>query len=153
MAAGLAHEREGRGRAITRWLLAAAYAFAGYKHLTAPGGFVAITPRWVPNPPLIVWATGWCELAGAAGLLTPRRLLPWARSVAGVGLALYALCVWPANVNHALNAIPIGGVRLGWRYHGPRLIAQPLIIWLALWAGGVTRWPFGKRRSDRIERD
>jgi uncharacterized membrane protein len=134
-------------RTVTRWLLAAAYAFAGYMHISAPSGFIAITPGWVPDPALVVWATGWCEIAGAIGLLVPPALLRWPRPAAGIGLALYALLVWPANVNHAAGGIAIGGETLGWWYHGPRLALQPLIIWAALWAGGVVDWPFGKRRG------
>jgi uncharacterized membrane protein len=98
----------------------------------------------VPWPREIVALTGLWELAGALGLL-----LPPTRRAAAIGLALYALCVWPANFNHALNHIPLGGVRLGWWYHGPRLALQPVIIWWALWAGGVTDWPFGRRRVTR----
>ena len=62
-----------------------------------------------------------------------------------VTFALYALCVWPANFHHAFAHIAIGGETLGWWYHGPRLAAQPLIIWWALWAGGATDWPFRRR--------
>jgi hypothetical protein len=40
----------------------------------------------------------------------------------------------------------MSGVNLDWSYHGPRLAAQPLIIWLALWVGEVTEWPFGKKQ-------
>jgi uncharacterized membrane protein len=125
-------------RTVTRWLLAAAYAFAGYMHISAPSGFIAITPGWVPDPALVVWATGWCEIAGAIGLLVPPALLRWPRPAAGIGLA---------NVNHAVSGIAIGGATPGWWYHGPRLALQPLIIWTALWAGGVVDWPFGKRRG------
>ena len=54
------------------------------------------------------------------------------RAAAGWGLALYALCVWPANINHFIMdmARPDGG--LGLAYHVPRMIAQPVIIWLAI---------------------
>lgn len=131
----------GRGRAIARWVLAAAYALAGIAHLTRPAGFLAITPDWVPEPAAVIALTGIAELAGAAGLMIPPL-----RRAAGIGLALYALCVWPANINHALNDIPLGGEHLSWWYHGPRLALQPVIIWWALWAGGVTDWPFRKRR-------
>ncbi|WP_088182283.1 DoxX family protein [Sphingobium sp. Z007] len=130
-----------RGRTVARLVLAAAYAFAGIAHLTRPAGFLAITPHWVPMPELAVALTGVAELAGAIGLMIPRL-----RSAAGIGLALYALCVWPANINHALNDIPLGGVHLGWWYHGPRLALQPVIIWWALWASGVIDWPFRRRR-------
>ncbi|HEX7819955.1 MAG TPA: DoxX family protein [Sphingobium sp.] len=133
-------------RTILRWLLAIGYAFAGYKHLTAPGGFIAITPGWVPDPALVIRLTGWCEIAGAIGLLVPTAVLRGVRPAAGIGLALYALCVWPANINHAVNDIAIGGTHLSWWYHGPRLLFQPVLIWAALWVGGVVDWPFRRRR-------
>jgi len=122
-------------------VLATAYALAGVAHLTRPSGFVAITPGWVPAPAIVVALTGVAELAGAAGLLI-RPL----RRAAGIGLALYALCVWPANFNHALNDIPLGGTHLSWWYHGPRLALQPLLIWWPLWASGVIDWPWRKGR-------
>ena len=108
--------------------------------MRSPAGFVAITPNWVPYPAQVVALTGVAELAGAAGLL----IAPLRRA-AGTGLALYALCVWPANLNHALNDIPLSGMHLGWWYHGPRLALQPVIIWWALWASGTTDWPFAKK--------
>jgi len=132
-------------RAGFRALLALLYAAAGFLHLRSPAGFIAITPDWVPDPARVVMLTGLAEIAGAAGLMLPRRLIGWARPAAGFGLALYALCVWPANLHHALADIPLGGVRLGWWYHGPRLALQPLLIWWALWAGECTDWPFGRR--------
>lgn len=127
-------------RTVLRWLLAAAYGVAGWAHLDRPEGFLAITPVWVPAPEFVVAFTGVAEITGAIGLL-------WqpVRRWAGTGLALYALCVWPANFNHAFNDISIGGINLDWSYHGPRLLAQPLIIWLALWVGEVTDWPFRRR--------
>ena len=131
--------RETGGRRVARWVLAAAYLVAGIAHIRAPGGFIAITPGWVPWPEQVILATGLCEIAGAAGLMIPRL-----RKAAGIGLALYALCVWPANINHAIHDIPLGGVHLSWWYHGPRLALQPAIIWWALWASGVTDWPWRK---------
>jgi hypothetical protein len=40
------------------------------------------------------------------------------------------------------------GHGLGFGYHIPRLMAQPLIIWLALWAGEATDWPFTRRNRN-----
>lgn len=133
-----------RIRTALRWLLAAFYAFAGYAHLVRPEGFLAITPGWVPAPELVVALTGVAEILGAAGLLW-KPVRRWA----GIGLALYALGVWPANFHHAFSDITVSGVNLDWSYHAPRLAAQPLIIWLALWVGEVTEWPFGKLRTRR----
>ncbi|WP_242129191.1 DoxX family protein [Sphingobium sp. Sx8-8] len=135
---------EGQGRRIARIAMAVIYAIAGVAHLTRPGGFVAITPDWVPAPEMVVALTGMAEIAGAAGLM-----LPPLRKAAGMGLALYALCVWPANFHHAMSDIPLNGVRLSWWYHGPRLALQPVVIWWALWAGGVTDWPFRSVPADR----
>ncbi len=121
-------------------LLSAAYAFAGWAHLARPAGFIAITPDWVPFAAAAVFWTGIAEIAGAIGLWIPR-----VRAAAAIGLALYAFCVWPANINHALNGIEIGGTALGWTYHAPRLLLQPLIIWAPLWASGLVHWPFRGR--------
>ena len=131
-------------RSVGRVVLAALYGAAGVFHLATPGPFLLITPAWVPMPRMVIVATGMCELAGAAGLLT-RRL----RFAAGVGLALYAVCVYPANVKHALDGLPAGEVQLGWWYHGPRLLLQPVLVWWALFAGGVVDWPFRRRDEAR----
>jgi len=88
----------------------------------------------------VIFLNGVAEIDGATGLTIPRLRYP-----AGIGLALYALCVYPANINHAINNIAIGGETASWAYHGPRLLFQPVFIWWALIAGGVTDWPFGKR--------
>ena len=129
-------------RAAGRFALAAVYGAAGVFHLATPGPFLLITPNWVPFPHAVILGTGLCELAGAIGLLT-RSL----RAAAGVGLALYAICVFPANIKHALDGLPAGNVQLGWWYHAPRLALQPVLVWWALFAGGVIDWPF--RRTGR----
>ena len=124
-----------------RLLLAVFYLGAGILHLISPRGFLAITPDSVPYPAFMVAFTGVAEIAGAVGLMIPQT-----RKWAGIGLALYALCVWPANFNHAINGISLSGEPLGWWYHGPRLLFQPVLIWLALWVGHATDWPFRKSR-------
>ena len=134
-------------RTASRWLLSAFYLIAGVAHIARPGGFIAITPHWVPYPADIIALTGIAEIAGAIGLHIPRF-----RRAAGIGLALYALCVWPANINHALNDIPLGSVHLGWWYHGPRLLLQPVIIWWALWASTAVEWPFNRKAAGRPHR-
>lgn len=131
-------------RTALRWLLAAFYAFAGYVHIADPAPFLAIMPPWVPAPEAVVFWTGIAELLGAAALAQGVNL-PLRRAGA-IGLALYAVCVFPANIHHfALDMAREGG-GLGLGYHVPRMFAQPLVIWLALWTGGVTDWPFAKRK-------
>ena len=135
-------------RDLARWGLALFYALAGVLHLAAPRPFVSIVPPWVPAADAVVALTGLAELLGAIGLIQSRSL-PLRRG-AGWGLALYALCVWPANAQHMLLDLHrTGGLPLA--YHVPRLAAQPLLIWLALWASRASDWPFGQgdRKSDR----
>jgi uncharacterized membrane protein len=125
-----------------RVLLGLVYLVAGIAHIRSPGGFLQITPGWVPYPQAVIFLTGVCEIAGALALI----LVPSLRAAAGIGLAAYAVCVFPANINHALNDIAIGGTHLSWWYHGPRLAFQPVFVWWALWAGSVIDWPFAIRK-------
>jgi uncharacterized membrane protein len=129
-------------RLALRVLLALFYAVAGLVHLRAPEAFLPIVPDWVPFPRETVLITGVCELAGAAGLFIPRL-----RVAAGVALALYALCVFPANLKHAFENVAVPGLPSSWWYHAPRLALQPVLVWAALWASGAIDWPFRRRRS------
>ena len=122
-------------KASLRTLLAALYAFAGYMHFAAPDPFVSITPSWVPYPETVVFWTGVAEILGAIGLLQP--FSKPLRQASGIGLALYALCVWPANINHFAMDMARADGGLGLAYHVPRMFAQPLVIWLALWVADV----------------
>jgi len=129
-------------RTVFRLLLSIIYFIAGVAHIRSPSGFLSITPDWVPYPEQVIFWTGIAEIAGAIGLFIPHRLVPHLRYAAGIGLALYAVCVYPANINHAINNIPLGGETVSWLYHGPRLLFQPIFIWWALIAGNVINWPF-----------
>lgn len=116
-----------------RWLLAVFYFAAGVIHVIKPAPFLTIMPGWVPAPEAVVLWTGVAEILGAIGLVQP--ISKPLRQAAGWGLALYALCVWPANIHHfALDMAKPGG-GLGLAYHVPRMFAQPVITWLALWVG------------------
>ena len=128
-------------RIISRLSLAAFYFAAGMLHLRSPDGFVLIVPSFVPWPADVVWFAGWCEIVGAIGLF-----IPHVRKAAGVGLALYAVCVFPANINHALNHIDVGVVPNSWWYHAPRFALQPVLVWWALFCAGVIDWPLRERR-------
>ena len=145
-------------RAAMRWVLAAFFVAAGIAHLAVPGTLLTITPDWVPFAPQVIFVTGCCEFAGAValvlddilsmifsenrkplfGVMLGRPL----RHSAGIALALYALCAWPANIKQALDGIVIPHIPDSWWYHGPRLALQPVIIWAALFSAGDIDWPF-----------
>jgi len=118
------------------------FFIAGIIHLNQPEVFLPIVPDWVPMPRPTILITGICEIAGAAALLTRRF-----RAAAGLMLALYAICVFPANIKHAFDAVAIQGVHLNWWYHAPRLAFQPVIVWWALFCSGVINWPFNRTPS------
>lgn len=124
-----------------RYALALVYAGIGIVHLVAADAMLPLMPDWVPQPRFVILATGLCEIAGAIGLLTRSF-----RRAAAIGLALYAVCVYPANLKHAFDHIHVDGIPDSWWYHGPRLAFQPVFVWSALWAGGLIDWPFGHRR-------
>jgi uncharacterized membrane protein len=124
-------------RAIMRWMLAAFFAAGGVAHLTAPQALLSITPDWVPLAPQVIFFTGLFEIAAAAALIT-RRLRVWA----GVALAVYTICVWPANIKHAIEGIAVPHIPSSWWYHGPRLALQPVIAWWALFSADAIDWPW-----------
>ena len=123
-----------------RWIIAALYFAAGVIHVAKPEPFLAITPDWVAFPGWVVFLTGLFELAVAPALLT-RRL----RVIAGVAMAAYALCVWPANFKHAFDSFAASDGDWLWWYHVPRLALQPVIIWWALFCSNATDWPLRRR--------
>ncbi len=146
MASGMIPSRSWNPRAAVRIVLAVVFLAAGALHLIKPGPFLAITPDWVPWPETVVRLTGLAELAGGFGLLTRRF-----RRAAGIGLALYAVCVFPANIRHAFDP-GVGLPPLGWAYHGSRLLFQPVIVWLCLWVGGAIDWPFRRETKSSSPR-
>ncbi|MGL5136742.1 MAG: DoxX family protein [Beijerinckiaceae bacterium] len=127
---------------LSRWLLAAFIGVAGALHIVLPAPFLAVMPDIVPWPEAVVLTTGLCELAGAVGLLTSR----WRRP-AGLLLALYAICVFPANLVHARQAMDAGWPGMSLWYHAFRLPLQPLIVLWALAAGGWIGTPQARRFS------
>lgn len=130
------------GRAWMRWALVLLYGFVGVVHLTATDRFLPIVPGWVPAPRLVVSATGVCEILGAVALVVPRL-----RRLAGVMLALYAVCVFPANVKQAIEHVVVPPIPDTWWYHGPRFALQPVLVWWALYAVHAIDWPFRRTRS------
>ena len=133
-------------RAIMRWLLAAFFVAGGVAHLAVPGEFLKITPDWVPFAPQVIVVTGLCEFAGALALVTKRL-----GRFAGIALAIYAVCVWPANFKHAIEGIQLPYITNSWLYHGPRLAFQPVLAWWALYCAGVIDWPWRKKQNPDSE--
>ncbi len=139
-------DRRENARTVLRYAMAAVYAPFGVVHMRAPDSFLPIMPPQIPYPHMVVVLTGACELAGGLGLLLPRT-----RKAAGVALALYAACVYPANIYHALAHRHAPPLPDSWWYHGPRLLFQPVFVWWALFAGGVVDWPWRRTPAQRSD--
>lgn len=128
-----------RWRLVARLAATALYVPFGCFHVLAPDKFLPIMPPMIPFKREVVIATGIAEILGGLGLLVPRLRKP-----AAIGLALYAVGVFPANVYHALAHKHVPPIPDSWWYHGPRLALQPVFVWWALFAGGLIHR--GKRR-------
>lgn len=119
-------------RRVALALLAIFYVVAGLFHLASPEAFLRVMPLWVPYPEATILATGLIELAGVIALLVPGT-----RKFGAVVLSVYAICVYPANIWHAVQDLSNPHIGSRWLYHVPRLFAQPLIVWWSLYAGGI----------------
>ena len=60
---------------------------------------------------------------------------------------VYTICLWPANIKHAIEGVAVAHIPSSWWYHGPRLVLKPVIAWWALFSAGAIDWPW--RRQER----
>ncbi len=109
---------------------------AGVMHLYDPSPFVRIMPAWLPQPVLLVYISGIAEIAGGVGLL-----IPFFRRAAAFGLIALYLAVFPANINQAMNHIPLGTTDTPSWVFWARLPLQALLIALAWWLTRPDRPP------------
>ncbi len=133
-------------RQCMRLGLALALVFTGLDHLATPQRYLAMMPRFVPFHEAVVFFTGLCELAGAAGLMIPR--LRW---LAGAMLAVYFVAVFPANIKNAVEGLAVEGLPTAQWYYWVRLLFQPLVIWWALYAAHVIDWPCVRPQRRSVE--
>jgi uncharacterized membrane protein len=113
---------------VIRLLSAAAMAIAGVAHFVAPGGFVKIVPAYLPAPLLLVYVSGFFEIAGALGLLVTR-----VQRIASYGLIALYIAVFPANVNMAVHDIQPAAQHIPESVLWARLPFQLLFIAIAWW--------------------
>ena len=110
-------------------LLAVAFVVAGSNHFVSPEFFVAIMPPYLPAHLELVYLSGVFEIAGGIGVLIPR-----VRSLAGWGLVLLLVAVFPANFHMAMNPELFSDVSPFALY-----VRLPMQIAFILWAYWATR--------------
>lgn len=108
---------------FSRTLLGLLFVVAGTLHFRVPEVYEQIMPPYLPLHRELVYLSGASEIAGGLGLL-PRRT----RRIAGGGLILVLIAVWPANLQMLLDARaaqqPLWWVALLWA----RLPLQVVLI-------------------------
>ena len=130
---GLASWKEaGRGALAVMFVFTGASHFSAMKH-----DFVAMIPAPLPNDLWVIYLTGVLLIAGAIGLV-----LPQTRRLAAICLALLLVALFPANVNAALNDIPLRG-----RAPTPLWLRAPMqILFIAMLWWTSIRKPSTTRR-------
>lgn len=115
-----------------RIAMSVALIMAGADHLVVPERYVPMIESFVVMPVLMVYVTGILEILGAIGLLIPKS-----QTLSGRCLALYFICVLPANINNAINGLDVPGLPTSELYYWVRVCLQPLAIWWVLKASEV----------------
>ena len=110
---------------------------AGLGHFVSTGEFLAQVPPWMPEPELVIFVSGVCELLlGSALIATPSK---W-RPLVGWVTAAFFVVIFPGNLWQFIEGRDAFGLdsdvaRL------VRLLFQPLLVIWALWAtGALTTW-------------
>lgn len=122
------------GRNIARIALGSTMVFAGVAHMTtARKEFQAQVPDWFPlDEDLTVLGSGIVEIGlGAAFVALPKK-----RRTVGALLAAFFVAIFPGNIAQYVEGTDAFGLDTDTK-RLVRLFFQPVLVLLALWAGGV----------------
>ncbi|HEY8602421.1 MAG TPA: DoxX family protein [Thermomicrobiales bacterium] len=119
----------GTPRGWTRGLIALGFLASAGLHFAATDTEARLIPEFLPWRRELVLISGAAEVAGALGLLYPPT-----RTAAAYGLVALLIAVFPANINHAVQNIQLGGFMDSRGYQWGRLPFQALFIWATLWS-------------------
>jgi len=112
--------------AFSRGVLAILFIVAGVTHFTAPASHLAIMPPYLPWPSQLIVISGLAEILGGLGIL-------WAptRRLAGWGLIVLLIAVFPANVQALNTGMTIAGYQLpGWMLWVRLPLQLVLLVWV-----------------------
>jgi uncharacterized membrane protein len=118
---------------LARLVTAIVFVLIGATHFIPPivRSMAEMVPRSVHGRPFTargwVWVTGVAEIAGGLGLLWEPT-----RAAAGIALAVFLVCVFPANAYAAQHRDRFGAIAVPF---WPRLAMQVALIGLVLWVG------------------
>lgn len=75
------------------------FCFAGVRHFLHPAPFVRAVPDYLPNALMLVYVSGFFEIAGGLGILIKKL-----RKTAASGLIALLVAIFPANIHMALHS-------------------------------------------------
>ena len=108
--------------------MSAAYIYVGIRHFIDPDFFLAIMPDYLPLHREAVYMSGVFEI-----LLGGMLLFKKYRKIAGWGLIMLLLAVFPANIYLAQNEAAQQAIDISQTVAIVRLPFQALFIGLAYW--------------------
>ncbi|MFT3696695.1 MAG: DoxX family protein [Kofleriaceae bacterium] len=115
-------------KTILQWVLTVFMVAAGLNHFLSPAPYVGMMPSALPHPELLVQVSGVAEILGGLGLILPatRKLTAWCL------IALF-VAIFPANLNMAINHLPLGTHSVPTWALWARLPLQLVLIAWAYW--------------------
>ncbi len=128
-------------KSILRWILTVVMVGAGANHFINPAPYLGMMPDALPAHEALVYISGIFEMLGGLGLI-----LPATRKLAAWGLVALLIAVFPANINMAVNHLPLGTDTIPTWALWARL---PLQLVLIAWAYWFTRDDRGTLRRAR----
>jgi uncharacterized membrane protein len=125
-------------KTVLRWVFTVVMVGAGLNHFISPEPYLAMMPEILPAPLALVYLSGIAEIAGGLGLAFPARHRlavhwPATRKLAAWGLIALFVAVFPANVNMAINELPLGDTQVPAWALWARLPLQLVFIAWAYW--------------------
>jgi uncharacterized membrane protein len=133
-----------RRKEILRGIFAVCTIIVGITHFIRPEQYARIVPPQLPNPVALVYISGFFEILGGIGLMSP-----FVSVAAAWGLIALFIAVFPANINMAVNNIPIEGIPHNQVLYWVRLPFQAVLI---AWAYWYTRKPQEQPGAEIIEK-
>lgn len=117
-----------RRKEILRAIFAICLIVVGITHFIRPEQYARIVPPQLPHPVELVYISGFFEILGGIGLM-----IPFASVAAAWGIIALFIAVFPANINMAINNIPIEGIPHNQTLYWVRLPFQAVLIAWAWW--------------------
>jgi len=113
---------------ILRAILGISLAIVGVTHFTHVEQYARIVPPQLPAPFSLVYISGVFEVLLGIGIL-----IPYVSVIAAWGMIALFIAVFPANINQAINSIPIDGIPHSPIAYWIRLPFQAILIAWAYW--------------------